>query len=73
MHQIELPPNAEPYYRCYYRMFSAESAELKKAMDEYLAKGWIKPSCSPWGAPIIFLRKKTGELRMRVDYCTVSR
>ena len=42
-------------------------------MDEYLAKGWIKPSCSPWGAPIIFIRKKTGELRMIVDYCALNR
>ena len=42
-------------------------------MDEYLAKGWIKPSCSPWGAPIIFIRKKTGELRMTVDYRALNR
>ena len=42
-------------------------------MDEYLAKGWMKPSCSPWGAPIIFIRKKTGELRMTVDYCALNR
>ena len=42
-------------------------------MDEYLGKGWIKPSCSPWGAPIIFIRKKTGELRMAVDYRALNR
>ena len=33
-----------------------------------MGKGWIRPSCSPYGAPIIFIRKKTGELRMTVDY-----
>ena len=42
-------------------------------MNEYLAKGWIKPSCSPWGAPIIFIRKKTRELRMTVNYCALNR
>lgn len=33
-----------------------------------MAKGWIRPSSSPYGAPIIFIRKKTGELRMVIDY-----
>ena len=33
-----------------------------------LAKGWIRPSVSPYGAPILFVRKKTGELRMSVDF-----
>ena len=36
-------------------------------------KGWIRPSCSPYGAPIIFIRKKTGELRMTVDYRALNR
>ena len=42
-------------------------------MDKYLAKGWIKPSCSPWGAPIIFIRKKTGELSKTVNYRALNR
>ena len=42
-------------------------------MDEYLAKSWINPSWSPWGAPIIFIRKKTTELRMTVDYHALNR
>ena len=49
-------------------MSAADLAEVRRQLDEYLAKGWIKPSCSPWGAPIIFIRKKTGEFRMTVDY-----
>ena len=56
-----------------YRMSAAESAEVRRQIDEYLAKGWIKPSCSPWGAPIIFIRKKTGELQMTVDYHALNR
>ena len=42
-------------------------------MDDYLAKDWIKPSCNPWGAPIIFIRQKTGELRMTLDYCALNK
>ena len=42
-------------------------------MNEYLGKGWIKPSCSPWDAPTIFIRKKTVELRMTVDYHALNR
>ena len=38
-----------------------------------MGKGWIRPSCSPYGAPIIFIRKKTGELRMTVDYRALNR
>ena len=37
-----------------------------------MSKGWIKPSCSPYGAPIIFICKKTGELRMTIDYCALN-
>ena len=38
-----------------------------------LEKGWIRPSISPDGAPILFVRKKTGELRMCVDFCSLNR
>ena len=37
-------------------------------LDDYLEKGWIHPSSSPYGTPIVFIRKKPGELRMMVDY-----
>ena len=73
VHQIELLPNAKPHYRCFYIMFSAESAEVRRQIDEYLAKGWIRLSCRPWGALIVFIRKKTGELRMTVDYHALNR
>ena len=73
VHHIELLPNAEPYYRHKYRMSAAESAEVKNQIYEYLANGWIQPFCSPWGAPIIFIRKKTRELRMTVDYPALNR
>ena len=43
-------------------------SELKKQKEELLAKGFIRPSSSPWGAPIIFVDKKDGTRRMCVDY-----
>ena len=42
-------------------------------MDKYLEKGWIRPSCSTYGAPIVFIRKNTGKLRMMVDYRALNR
>lgn len=41
---------------------------MKKQVSEYLSKGWIRPSVSPYGAPVLFVRKKTGELRMCIDF-----
>ena len=46
---------------------------MRQQLDEYLEKGWICPSCSPYGAPIVFVWKKTGELRMMVDYRALNR
>jgi hypothetical protein len=42
--------------------------ELKKQIEELLAKGLIRPSSSPWGAPVIFVDKKDGTRRMCIDY-----
>lgn len=56
-----------------YRMSQPELAEVRKQLDELLAKGWIRPSASPYGHPILFVRKKTGELRMCVDYRLLNR
>ena len=67
-HKIELEPGATPPYHRQYRISAAELAKVWRQLDEYLEKGWIRPSSSPYGAPIVFIRKKTGELRMTVDY-----
>jgi hypothetical protein len=51
-----------------YRMAATELAELKKQLIELEQKGYIRPSSSPWGAPILFVKKKNGSMRLWVDY-----
>ena len=67
-HKIELLPGTRPPSRPTYHMSAAELAELKKQLDELLAAGFIQPSKSPFGAPILFVKKKDGTTRMCVDY-----
>ena len=49
-------------------MSKEELAAMKSIITEYLAKGWIRPSASPYGAPVIVIRKKDGALRICIDY-----
>ena len=49
-------------------MAPAELKELKDNLKDLLDKGFIRPSISPWGAPMLFVRKKAGSLRMCIDY-----
>jgi hypothetical protein len=65
---IELKPRTSPIYKTPYRMATPELAELKEHVKELLEKGFIHPSSSPWGAPVIFVPKKGGTQRLCVDY-----
>eukprot|EP00253_Pinus_taeda_P017239 PITA_17239 len=65
---IELIPGAAPVSRAPYRMSVPELTELKMQLQELLEKKYIRPSVSPWGAPVLFVRKKDGTLRMCIDY-----
>ncbi|KAL0420440.1 UNVERIFIED_CONTAM: Transposon Ty3-I Gag-Pol polyprotein [Sesamum latifolium] len=65
---IELLPNTSPISQTPYRMAPAELKELKSQLKELLERGFIRPSFSPWGAPVLFVRKKDGTLRMCIDY-----
>ena len=49
-------------------MAPAELMELKEQLKDLLDKGFIRPSISPWGAPVLFVKKKDGSLRMCIDY-----
>ncbi|GBG74390.1 hypothetical protein CBR_g18801 [Chara braunii] len=66
-HRIEIEPSRTPK-GAVYRMSPRELEELRKQLDELLEKGWIRPSSSPFGAPVLFVPKKEGELRMCIDY-----
>ena len=67
-HAITLEPGATPTWRPTYRMSPAELLEVRKQLDDLLSKEFIQPSISPYGAPILFVRKKEGSLRMCLDY-----
>ena len=66
--EIELAPGIEPISIAPYRMAPAELKELKVQMEELLSKGFVKMSTSPWGAPVLFVKKKDGSLRLCIDY-----
>ncbi|KAF5465159.1 hypothetical protein F2P56_015188 [Juglans regia] len=65
---IDLEPGAAPVHKAPYRMAPAELKELKTQLQELVDKGFIQPSTSPWGAPVLFVKKKDGTLRMCIDY-----
>ena len=59
MNLISIPP---------YRMAPAELKELKAQLKDLLDRGFIRPSISPWGSQVLFVKKKYGSLRMCMDY-----
>lgn len=67
-HSILLNPGTTPICLPTYRMSPLELDELRRQLDSLLNKGFIEPSSSPWGAPILFAKKKDGSLRLCVDY-----
>jgi transposase InsO family protein len=60
--------SAKPIHKNPYRMSPLELTELKKQLTELLEKKLIRPSASPWGSPVLFVRKKEGTLRMCIDF-----
>jgi hypothetical protein len=69
---IELVPGTTPIFKRPYRMTANQLAELKEQLQELLDKRYIRPSASPWGAPVIFVPKKNGTERMCVDYHSLN-
>ncbi|KAH0633445.1 hypothetical protein KY284_036231 [Solanum tuberosum] len=65
---IDILPGTQPISIPPYRMVVAELKELKDQLKDLLDKGIIRPSVSPWGAPVLFVRKKDGSLKMCIDY-----
>ncbi|WMV08531.1 hypothetical protein MTR67_001916 [Solanum verrucosum] len=65
---INLAPDTLPISIPPYRMAPAKLKELKQQLQDLLDKSFIRPSISPWGAPVLFVKKKDGSLRMCIDY-----
>jgi hypothetical protein len=65
---IELKPGTTPIYKAPHRVVTPELAELKEHINELLEKGFIHPSSSPRGAPLIFVPKKDDTQRLCMDY-----
>nr|XP_043629922.1 uncharacterized protein LOC122601223 [Erigeron canadensis] len=66
--RIDLVPYAMPAAKSPYRLAPSEMQELATQLQELQDKGFIRPSSSPWGAPILFVKKKDGSFRMCIDY-----
>ncbi|GBG60393.1 hypothetical protein CBR_g4351 [Chara braunii] len=67
-HEIILEDGAVPPRGCIYRMSEEELSVLRAQLDDLLEKGWIRPSSSSYGAPVLFIRKKKKDLRLCIDY-----
>ncbi|GJU18806.1 putative reverse transcriptase domain-containing protein [Tanacetum coccineum] len=65
---IDLIPGASPVVKSPYRLAPSEMLELSNQLKELQEKGFIRPSHSPWGAPVLFVKKKDGAMRMCIDY-----
>ncbi|KAD7116743.1 hypothetical protein E3N88_04011 [Mikania micrantha] len=65
---IELIPGATPVAKSPYRLAPSEMQELASQLQELSDKGFIRPSSSPWGAPVLFVKKKDGSFRMCIDF-----
>nr|GEW65078.1 putative reverse transcriptase domain-containing protein [Tanacetum cinerariifolium] len=66
--QIDLVPGAAPVARAPYRLAPSEMKELSDQLQKLSDKGFIRPSSSPWGAPVLFVKKKDGSFQMCIDY-----
>jgi len=65
---IDLVPRTKPVSMTPYRLSAFELAELKKQLEDLLDKKFVRPSVSPWGAPVLLVKKKDGCMRLCIDY-----
>ncbi|KAJ9557339.1 hypothetical protein OSB04_011953 [Centaurea solstitialis] len=70
---IDLIPGAGPIAKSPYRLAPSEMQELSNQLQELLDRGFIRPSSSPWGAPVLFVKKKDGSFRMCIDYMELNK
>ena len=72
-HRIDLLPDSAPISKPTYKMSLAEMDELRRQLDDLLERGFIRPSSSPYGSPVLFVKKKEGDLRLCVDYRALNK
>ena len=72
-HEIDTTPGVLPPHKSPYRLSVAELDELKRQIDTLLEQGWIRPSSSPYGVPVIFIPKKDGKWRLCIDYRALNK
>ncbi|GBG77888.1 hypothetical protein CBR_g25820 [Chara braunii] len=72
-HSIQLVPDYRVHHQAPYRLSIPEATELKRQLEKLLRLGFIKPSNSLWGAPVLFARKADGTLRLCIDYRGLNR
>ncbi|XP_059663382.1 uncharacterized protein LOC132309045 [Cornus florida] len=72
-HKIELEPGSKPPALVPYRMAPPELEELRRQLKELVDAGYIRPSKAPYGAPVLFQRKKDGSLHMCIDYRALNK
>ena len=70
---IDLVPGTRPISMAPYRMSASELSKLKAQIGELLDKKFIMPSVSPWGAPVLLVKKKDGSMRLCIDYCQLNK
>ena len=71
-HPIEVIPGSKPVSKPAYRLSHSEAQEVERQLAEYVRKGFIRPSSSPWASPILLVKKKDGSMRMCVDYRSLN-
>ena len=72
-HEIHLVPGEEPAHKSPYRLNNTRMEELKRQIEVLLEQGWIRPSSSPFSAPVLFVPKKDGQWRMCIDYRALNK
>ena len=72
-HTIPLEEGAKPPHRVMYRLSPKERLEVETQIADLIKRGWVVPSTSPYGAPVLFVQKKDGTLRMCIDYRALNK
>ena len=72
-HEIDTVPGEAPPHKSPFRLSSTEMEELQRQVELLLEQGWIRPSSSPYGAPVLFVPKKDGKWRMCIDYRALNK